>query len=147
MNQPGDLYPEPTRLNKYRYFFYEKHHRNGPSEDAQWLGQPELSRDNEFQVFDDADFHNIADTNGNLFCVRRKIDESVPTLGTRGEQVAQFPVNNSSTPWHGYPIWPILIRRDGDSLRPVEPDVLKIMVEANFIEQNEKRRLLKGKHI
>ena len=145
---PGDVHPKSTRRNKYFYFFYEKHHRNGPSEHAQWLDEPELTTAGEFQVFDDADYHEISDDNGNLFGLRRRGDDGcISPLGTRGEQVACFPCTRLSQPWHGYPIWPIEVQRDGERLRPIAKAVLILMVDVQVITQKEKRRLGKGKHI
>ena len=119
----------------------------GQSDDAQWLSEPELTQDGEFQVFDDADQFDIADLNGNLYCVRRKVDESVPTLGTRGEQVAHFPFTRTPQAWHGYPVWPIVVKRELDRLRPVPSDVLDVMVRFELINEGEKSRLRKGDHI
>jgi hypothetical protein len=65
-------HPIPTKRGGYRYLFLAKHHGAGSKSDARWL--PELSRDEEFAVFDDADFHDISDEQENLYGVLRTPD-------------------------------------------------------------------------
>ena len=130
------------RHRNYQYFFYEKHHCNGPSEHAQWLTEPELTRAGEFQVFDDADFNETNDDIGNLYGMRRRENGVIPLLGTRGEQVACFPVTRPPQPWHGYPVWPIRVQRDGDRLRPVATSVLVKFVDHAISGLTIERRII-----
>ena len=148
VNYPGPIHPVPTRRNGYRYFFYDKHHQAGPSTDAQWLTERELTREQESNVFDDADFHDLADATGNLYGMRRRDDTGrVPKLGTQHEQIATFPKAAATVAWHGYPVWPIEVHRPKDRPRPVPRDALDHMVRAGLITENERRRLQAGKHL
>ena len=88
----------------YQYQFTPKHH--GMDKDAaQWL--PSLTLNEEFAVFDTADTNNLTDAQGNFYGAERIGTESLRELGTRGEQVAKFPVTAANQPWHGYPAWPL----------------------------------------
>jgi len=145
---PGPIHGAATRRSNYRYFFHPKHHRNVPSSDAQWLLEPELTLAQEFNVFDLADLHILADQHGNLYGTRPKNgDGALPTLGNRGEQVAIFPMTRPPRAWHGYPIWPIEVVRDSNRRRPVPGEVLNRMLELELITANERSRLKAGKHI
>src|SRR5450755_2789417 len=66
----GPIHPERTRLSHHRYQFYEKHHGSDDSYVAQW--KPDLSQDDEFAIFDTADFHVVSDEKGSLYfyCIR-----------------------------------------------------------------------------
>src|SRR4051794_19996466 len=103
---PGPLHPHRTRRSGQQYFFYDKHHRAGHSEDAQWL--PDMTRVEEFAVFDLADFHDLSDDKGDLYGLHLSPEGMVMYLGTRDEQVAEFPVAREGHAWHGYPVWPIM---------------------------------------
>ena len=60
-----DIYQRFTQLNELSYCFTPKHHGGRDSRNATWL--PELSRAEEFMVFDMADNHQLADASGNLY--------------------------------------------------------------------------------
>src|SRR4051812_26742866 len=60
----GPIHPNVTRRHQYRYFFYDKHHgldRNA----ACW--NPELTREEEFGVFDAADWNEVLGDEGDLY--------------------------------------------------------------------------------
>ena len=63
--EPGHLHPRATARSNYRYFFYDKHHGRGGPEAAMW--SPELSDDDEFAIFDQADLLEFSDEHGNLY--------------------------------------------------------------------------------
>jgi hypothetical protein len=143
----GPIHPVRTQLHNYEYFFYTKHHQAGPSKEAQWLLPPKLTPNQEFWVFDNADALELSDGHGNLYGLRQKIAGKNQVLGTRGEQVAKFPLTAANHAWHGYPIWPIAKKRDDEDLRSVPNEVLDKMVEKQMIDSKERRRLRKGDHI
>jgi hypothetical protein len=143
----GPEHPEKTRRHNYRYIFYKKHHKAGVSREAQWLLPPKLDPAEEFLVFDSADNLELSDADGNLFALRPKAAGRHQELGTRGEQIAKFPITAANQAWHGYPIWPIATQRAGENLRPIPAEVLEKMVTMRVIDSRESRRLRKGDHI
>jgi len=149
----GDENPGPTHSKRsarsgYQYFFYDKHHCTGPSAAAQWLLEPDLSYEQEFEVFDLADTRELADQNGNLYGMRPRTEAgSVPVLGTRGEQTAKFPQTVAERAWHGFPLWPVAAAVSGYRLRPVPREVLDRMVELGLITSPERSRVRGGKPI
>lgn len=143
---PGPLHPERTRRSGYEYFFYDKHHKAGYSEHAQWL--PEMTHDEEFAVFDMGDFHDLSNEKGDLYGLRLS-EGKVMALGTRDEQVAEFPVAQAGHAWHGYPVWPIM-RLDQDRRRRKSPAPLKVLAkmrDAGLITESKRKRLARGKSI
>jgi hypothetical protein len=102
---PGSLHLVVTQRSGYQYFFYTKHHQPNNTTDAQW--EPTVTQDEEFAVFDLADQHDLSEANGDLFGLHLGPGPSILLLGTRGEQVAEFPVTVAGQAWHGYPLFPI----------------------------------------
>jgi hypothetical protein len=142
-----DIHPDPSPSG-YRYYFHPKHHGAGSPSDAKWL--PEMTREEEFEVFAMADRHHLSDDGGDLYGLR--ISGSIPDheilfLGTRYEQVAHFWEASEGSPWHGYPLWPILRRdslnRKGQQYRPPK-EVLEKMVGAGLLTDKQRYRLMKG---
>jgi hypothetical protein len=146
----GPIHPDPTRSERRRqYQFYNKHHRGRPSDAAQW--EPGVSREEEFTVFDDADWHEIADERGWLYGVRRRdAMGEIPDLGMRGEQVAEFPFARPTETWHGYPLWPLSeegpANRRGEQARPSKGVFLR-MESVGMLTLRERKRLYKGNHL
>jgi hypothetical protein len=138
--------PFPTRRRGLRDFFYAKLHRHQGSKDAQW--RPDLDPADEFAIFDEADFLDLSDDKGDLFGLRRDpIDGVFDVIGTRGEQVAEFPIAPPNQAWHGYPCWPL--RRHGDGVRKAQPprEALDKMVASGVITPKQRSRLAGGKPI
>jgi hypothetical protein len=142
---PGPLHPERTGRSGYQYFFYDKHHKAGHSEDAQWL--PNMNPDEEFTVFDLADWHELTNEKGDLYGLRPGPEGTVMILGTREEQVAEFPRAQEGHAWHGYPAWPIMrLDRDKQERKyPVPREALAKMKEAGLITEKQRKRLAGGK--
>jgi hypothetical protein len=141
-------HPTPTRKNGYRYFFHPKHHGDGKVDDARWL--PGLKRDDEFLVFDDADFHGIVAENGYLYGLLRGADNKLRDLGIWEEQIAEFPYADAGIPWHGYPIWAATGEAPESSVRRRQrppKDVFRQMMHLGIISDRERRRLMGGKHV
>jgi hypothetical protein len=127
-----------TTRSSYQYQFTRKHH-GGDNKAAQWL--PSLTLDEEFAVFNTADLHNLADEAGNLYGIESIDTDELRQLGTRGEQVAKYPVTAENLPWHGYPAFPL-----AGSNPPSTPPkaVLVQMQEAGLIDKRGRKRLGKG---
>jgi hypothetical protein len=145
----GPIHPVPTRRSGFRYQFYDKHHGRGGKDAAQWL--QEMTHQDEFDVFDAADLHEIADERSWLYGVRPR-DESgqVPDLGTWGQQVAEFPYARPNETWHGYPLWPLgeaaPENRKGEMGRPSKAVFLRLE-EVGTITRRERKKLYKGDHL
>ena len=141
----GPIHPVPTRRSGYRYLFSEKHHGRGGPDAARWI----LTHDEEFGVFDLADFHDLSDERGWLYGIRRDPDGRLVDLGTWNQQVAEFPHTREREPWHGYPLWPLKAlgpdNRKGEKYRPSK-EVFRKMEESGLLTLRECRRLVKGDH-
>ncbi len=144
----GPVHPVRTRRSGYSYQFYDKHHGRGAPDAARWL--PEISHEEEFGIFDTADWNEIQDEAGRLYGVRQRNQEDVlPDLGTWGQQIAEFPVARENVAWHGYPLWSLLQgspeNRRGEKSRPARV-VFARMVAVGMLTARERKRLLKGDH-
>jgi hypothetical protein len=60
--ESGHLHPHATQRSNHRYFFYDKHHGRGGPEAARW--SPDLTDDEEFAIFDQADLLDLSDEQG-----------------------------------------------------------------------------------
>ena len=134
----GPIHPVPTRRSGYRYLFYDKHH-GLDRHAARWVA--DLSQGEEFLVFDEADFHDLSDDRGCLYGVRPRVEGRIPKLGTKGEQVAEFPRARPNQPWHGYPAWPLGGERHGPPKR-----VFQKMEDSGLLSTRDRKRLEKGKN-
>jgi hypothetical protein len=143
----GDIHPESTRRSGYRYVFTPKHHGGGSSTDACWSS--EVTRLEEFSVFDEADFRNISDDQGRLYGVLRDAESELRYLGTWDQQVAEFPRTREGIPWHGYPIWAVNDEapphRSGQDMRPAK-EAFQKMEQEGWITTRQRKRLWKGVH-
>lgn len=139
------VHPTPTRRSEYCYCFTGKHHGGGASGDARW--DPQISREDEFMVFDTADYHTISDEHGWLYGVLKTETGRLRELGTWHQQIAAFPAANSGEAWHGYPLWPVSrlgpANRASEQMRPSKA-VFQAMVGAGLITKREQSRLRKG---
>jgi|ERR1019366_507172 hypothetical protein len=143
---PGPLYPFATQRSGFQYFFYAKHHQPNNTTDAQWA--PALTQDEEFAVFDLADLNDLTEPNGDLFGLHRSPEKRILILGTRGEQVAEFPATDHGQAWHGYPLFPIAKRGRGAKRKnPIPNEALDRMEQAGLLKPQEKNRLKGGKPI
>jgi hypothetical protein len=145
----GPIHPEATRRSGYRYQFYEKHHGRGGLDAAQWL--PTLSHEEEFTVFDTADFNEFSDERGWFYGIRlRNESRDIPDLGTWGQQIAEFPYARPNEVWHGYPVWPLVQagpeNRRGEKRRPSK-GVFQRMVDVAMLTLRERTRLYKEDHV
>ena len=133
--EPGHLHPLPTRTSGYRYFFYDKHHGRGGPEAAQWA--PDLSDDEEFGIFDQADTLDLSDERGNLYGILNgpEPDQVHRYLGTCRQQIAKFPVAHPRADWHGYPLGPLE--------NPVPPHPPKRALPRDALQKMTDHRLLR----
>jgi hypothetical protein len=109
---------------------------------------PSIPRDEEFGLFDHADTNNFHDDDGNLWNVDPR-DGYYRELGTRHELMAFFWNPNPPMEWHGFPRWPIKVRRAYNRKEPnYGPDrsVLDRMVAARWISERDADRIEKGDH-
>jgi hypothetical protein len=146
--QTNPVHPAPTRRSGYRYLFSDKHHGGGAKSDSRWL--PDLIRDEEFSIFDAADWHELSDDRGWLYGILRSNEGQVRYLGTWGQQVAAFPFARPGAPWHGYPLGPVKTdlappNHRGDDVKPSMEVFLK-MERAGLISGRQRKRLQKGRH-
>jgi hypothetical protein len=137
-----------TRRSSYQYLFSEKHHGSGTPDDARWLEA--LTREEEFSVFDDADWHQIADPCDRLYGVLGDGGDGLRDLGTWQQQIAEFPFANAGIPWHGYPLWPVNkhspSNRRSERVRPTK-EVFILMEQTGLITSRQRKRLYKGDHV
>lgn len=141
-----EIYDEVTKRNGHRYQFTPKHHGADKSA-AQWL--PGLSLTQEFSVFDLADEHELSDDRGRLYGLLMTADAGVQFIGTRNEQIAEFPVARQDEPWHGYPVYPLATAdaggRGGQAGRPAKA-VLVRMEQVGLLSAQQRKRLMRGKY-
>lgn len=137
------VHDQVTRRNQHRYQFTPKHH-GADANAAQWL--PSMTLEDEFAIFNGADEHGLFDQDGRLYGVEPDGHDGLRYIGTRNEQVAEFPVAREAEAWHGYPLYPLKEgpgNRLGEKHRP-EPAVFDKMVQAGLITRRQRRRLMKG---
>ncbi|MBX9582200.1 MAG: hypothetical protein K2X87_17990 [Gemmataceae bacterium] len=139
-------FPRPTHRSGLVYRFTPKHHDGHDPDAARWL--PELTRDEEFGVFELADDRAIADDDGNLYGLLRGVDGDLRDLGTWEQVIAEFPFARPGEPWHGYPVWPVNgsapEHRRGQVCRPAT-EAFDRLFDAGLISRGEKKRLRSGK--
>lgn len=146
-----DVHDKPTRENNLSYCFTPKHHGAGSKTDSRWL--PDLSRAEEFAVFDLADSHQLGEPDGNLYGLRIReegLNREILELGTRHEYIARFWAEPQQRHWHGHPLWPIVekgpLNRKAQRYRPSK-DVFDRMVKTGLLSEAQATRLKKGSHI
>ena len=141
------LYPNPTQRSGYRYLLTTKHHGAGSSTDACWAS--DITPNEEFQVFDDCDTHQILDDGGWMYGVLKHGD-SLRELGTWQQQVAAFPYAEPPSAWHGYPLWAVNFsapdNRRGEQMRPAKAVFMR-MEAVCLITTRQRKRLMKGDHV
>ncbi len=147
-----DIHEAATRLSGLTYCFTPKHHGAGVASDSRWL--PDLSRLDEFQVFDMADLHQFRDDDGDLYGLR--IVESAGVrrlleLGIKHELVARFWAERQpEAHWHGHPLWPILTAKAQNRAKQgccPPAAVFTRMAEQGLMTVAQARRLKIGKSV
>src|SRR6266851_1964149 len=134
-----------TKHRGLSYQFTPKHH-GGPGHQgqAQWL--PKLTLEEEFSVFDSAVEHDLSDEDGRLYGILKTREIGVQFLGTRDEQVAEFPVAREGEAWHGYPGYPLANteapRRGGEAGKPAKVVFVK-MERVGLLSKQQRARLMK----
>jgi hypothetical protein len=129
---------EVTDAHQYRYQSTPKHH-GADREAAQWLRQ--LTLGEEFRIFNIADVNELTDPSGNLFGAERVGEDDLRDIGTRGEQVARFPVADANQAWHDYPAWPL-----AGGMKPSKA-VFRRMEQQGIVTTRGRKRLDKGDRV
>jgi hypothetical protein len=142
---PDPVHPQPTRRSGHLYCFTSKHHGGGSASDARWA--PDLTHNEEFAVFDDADSLDLSDDGGRLYGLLSLGGGKLRLLGTWFQQISEFPVASAGSPWHGYPVWPVSgtapANRAGQNMRPAKV-VLQKLEAAGLITKKQQKLLMKG---
>lgn len=144
-----DYWPQLTNPLGYRYYFHPKHHGAGHPSVSRW--RPDISREEEFRIFEIAAYLDLADTDGDLYNVRKAGDGTILELGVFHEQIARFWKPSVPTgAWHGHPLWPV--RAGGPSnlaKQANRPDklVFEKLVEQGVLSKIQSYRLNNGKLI
>lgn len=140
----NEVHAVVTRGNKRAYLFTTKHH-GGTRSAAQWLVS--LTLEEEFDVFDSADFNEIEDAKLHLYGLRPDGAGGLASVGSRKEQIAKFPVCPADRPWHGYPVYPLL-KAGSENRRGSHGksgnEVFRKMRIAGLITEGQERRLMRG---
>jgi len=134
-----------TRKRRLKYEITGKHH-GGNRRAAMWL--PQVTHAEEFAIFDVADFNDIFDNAGSLYGVQPLREEQLRHIGVWNEQVAKFPRKRANEPWHGYPVWPLEIAREGRHKKPKKlrppKEIFERMCDAKLITERQRMRLMNG---
>jgi hypothetical protein len=140
-------YSGRTSRSGYRYGFPSYHYGHGGNrKKGTWAA--DVTRDEEFQIFDAADRMALADQEGKLYGMRVRRNGVVLPLGTLGEQLARFEDSGPSQVWHGYPFYPLSEPSpSGPPRRAMPEEVLSRMEELGLIDAYERRRLKKRRQI
>jgi hypothetical protein len=112
------------------------YHRGQPDENkSTW--DDSFSRLDEFYLFDASDGANWYH-GGDYYGI---VQDAARVVGSRGEHAAIFPATqNTSDPWHGYPL---LIRRSRDDVVP--NPIIDRWVEEGHLSFYDGERLKRGK--
>lgn len=144
-----------TARRALSYEFTPKHHGADVAAST-WL--PAIALTEEFDIFDradgivvapPADHQQVADAKGNLYGyeVVQGGTQHLREIGTWDQQIAEYPVQQTGTNWHGYPIWPVGPlapgNYQGQRCRPA-PEVFDRMVQLGHITPAHRKRLSKG---
>lgn len=142
----GPIHHARAVRSQYEYLFYVKHHGQGGPNDAQWL--EEVTQDEEFHVFDEADRLELFDEGGNLYGLLLEGSGRLRVLGTWRQQLARFPAASAGQPWHGYPHWPIGEEGPANRRKQATPkSAMTRMVAAGLLTRSQATRLRGGKHV
>lgn len=131
-----------TQSSGFRYCFYIAHHGQGTTDDSQW--DRNLSRDDEFSIFDQSDRFHLSDSKGHYYGLWI-LEEQILALGSCGEIIAKFwnPVKNQPT--HGFPLWPLAATTPENRNQTVAPrEALLKMEREGLLQPVQRKRLQKG---
>jgi hypothetical protein len=154
-----DIHDAVTERGQLRYCFTPKHHGAGLASDSRWLS--ELSRPEEFQVFDMADFNELRDEDGDLYGLRisgAPGNRQLLDLGDKHEKIARFWAEGKSTdPWHGHPLWPLRSKHGEKRAKGADnrakqgccppSEVFDRLVELGILSTSKANRLKISKHV
>jgi hypothetical protein len=145
-DDPCPEYHERTRRSGFRYCFYVAHHGRGAPDDTQWAD--DVGRDEEFAIFDVADWHEFSDSNGNFYGIRRSPEGMILDLGAGGEQIAFiWRPRNLNQPTHGFPLWPLGDDTSDNRKQTTAPKAaLRSMEQVGLLSTEQRKKLDKGKH-
>jgi len=138
-----DYWPEVTTPRGYRYYFHPKHHGAGNATVSRW--KPDVSRREEFTIFEIAVRLDLAGDDGNLYNLRKAADGAILELGVFHEQIARFWKPSVPTEaWHGHPLWPV--EAGGPSNRAKQANrpgkaVFRKLVEEGVLSSAQSHRL------
>jgi len=143
-----DYWPHRTNPKGYRYYFHPKHHGGGSSTDSRW--KPDITRREEFTIFEISVRLDLSDDRGNLYNVRKGADKTVLELGMFHEQLARFWKPSGDHAWHGHPLWPVsagwATNRGKEAHRP-DRSVFRKLVEQGVLTEQQSYRLNSGRNI
>jgi hypothetical protein len=147
-----DIHEGVTERGQLRYCFTPKHHGAGLPSDSRWL--PDLTRLEEFQVFDMADFHELRDEDRDLYGLRisgAPGNRELLDLGCKHEKVARFWAEGRPTdPWHGHPLWPLRSKHAENRAKQgccPPREVFDRMIEVGILSAKQASRLKIAKHV
>ncbi len=144
-----DYWPETTNPKGYRYYFHPKHHTAGNPTVSRW--KPDVSRSEEFQIFEIAVRLDLADEDGNLYNVRKGPHGAILELGVYHEQIARFWKPSAPTEaWHGHPLWPIDATGPSNRARQENrpgKSVFHKLVQQGVLSAAQGHRLNNGKNV
>ncbi len=144
-----DYWPHLTDPKGYRYYFHPKHHGAGNVSVSRW--KTDITRREEFRIFEVAVRLDLSDEDGNLYNVRKAADGAILELGVFHEQIARVWKPKSQTEaWHGHPLWPLEAggppNRAKQVYRPAK-SVFRNLVEKGVLSEAQIHRLNNGKNV
>ena len=107
-----------------------------------------MTHDEEFAVFDLADFHDLSNEKGDLYGLHLSPERSIMIWGLEKNRWRSFLFRKEIIPGMAIRAWPIIgwsgTSRSEISLPP--KDALEKMKHAGLITENQRKRLARGKH-
>jgi hypothetical protein len=143
-----NLWPFPTVPHGHKYYFSAKHHGAGSATDARW--HPDITRQEEFSIFQLAARLGLRDSQGNLYNVMRRADGGIRELGVCYEQLARFWKPVASERWQGHPLCPVVTESGtnrGMQINRPDKAVFDKLVERRMLSERDSHRLRCGKNI
>lgn len=114
------------------------YHRHGGFKRGKTIWHSNFSVISEAQAFDESDFNQWVDPDGQLWWVSK---DAKVTLGVNGERLAFFPAcSNHPGPWHGYPVAPA-----NDENYEVPEPLITTWEKSGVVDELVAGRMRKGK--